>query len=54
MKCQSCGKEGAEKRRQSTAYVKDELNFAVLCLDCQEEAYKYWQDQWDEYYSQVI
>ena len=48
--CQHCKKEGAEKRRQNTAYVDDKLNFATLCDDCQEEANKYWAEQWAEYY----
>ena len=54
MKCQHCGKEGAEKRRQNTAYADDEWNFAILCDECQEESHKYWQERWDDYYSEVM
>lgn len=53
MKCQVCGKEGAERRRQNTAYPKDESNFATLCPECQEDADEYWRDQWNEYYRTV-
>ena len=53
MECQCCGNDGAKKRRQNTAYVNDESNFATLCNECQKESHKYWQDQWNEYYNQV-
>jgi hypothetical protein len=53
MKCEHCKKEGAKKRRQNTAYLKDELNWAVLCDKCQEEANEYWQERWNEYYNSV-
>lgn len=53
MKCQCCGQAGAEKRRQFTAYAYDELNFAILCDECQEEVNEYWKDRWDEYYSMI-
>ena len=51
MKCKACKKDGAEKRRQNTAYYNDEENFAILCPDCQKDADEYWQERWDEYYS---
>lgn len=51
MKCQGCGKEGAVRKRQKTAYVKDEMNFATLCPECQERNDEYWQESWDEYYA---
>jgi hypothetical protein len=54
IKCQWCGEEGAERRRQRTAYVNDERNFAILCDECQEESHEYWSDMWNEYYRQVI
>ena len=53
-KCQICGKEGAENRRQITAYADDKQNFATLCDGCQEETNEYWQDQWNDYYSMVL
>lgn len=53
MKCQHCGAEGAEKRRQASAYVDDKLNFATLCDDCQKESHEYWMDMWNDYYAMV-
>jgi hypothetical protein len=50
MKCQFCGKEGAVRRRQGTAYVDDELNWATLCPECQERNDAYWNEMWDEFY----
>ena len=54
MRCLRCKKEGATRNRQYTDYVDDELNFAVLCDECQKEADEYWQERWDEYYSGVL
>ena len=55
MKCQCCGEEGAMDRRQRTAYVDDDfLNFAVLCDACQVETHEYWQDMWDDYYTEIM
>ena len=54
MKCQCCEVEGAIRRRQNTAYADDELNFAVLCDECQKETHEYWQERWEEYYSNCM
>lgn len=54
MECQRCKKEGAEMRRQGSAYAEDKLNFAVLCDACQEERNEYWVDMWHEYYGAVM
>lgn len=54
MICQSCGKEGAERRRQRTAYVDDALNWATLCPECQDEAEEYWREQWNDYYNNCM
>lgn len=48
--CERCGNEGAEKRRQNTAYTDDERNYTILCPPCQEENDRYWRDMWAEYY----
>ena len=48
-KCERCGKEGALRKRQRTAYVDDSKNFAVYCDECQKDADKYWDEMWDEY-----
>jgi hypothetical protein len=53
-KCIRCGCDGAKRRRQFTAYVNDEMNFAVLCDECQEEASEYWMERWNEYYGSVL
>jgi len=53
VKCQGCDKEGAERRRQLTAYVDDESNYSTLCDECQDETDEYWKDMWNEYYSMV-
>jgi len=54
MKCQHCGKSPAKCRRQGSAYVDDEKNFAILCDECQEEAHEYWRERWQEYYDTVM
>lgn len=54
MVCQGCGAKDATRTRQNTAYVDDDRNFAILCPPCQDEANKYWRDQWDEFYSMVM
>jgi hypothetical protein len=53
-KCIRCNCSGAKWRRQNTAYVDDEMNFAVLCDECQVEVDEYWQERWDEYYGSVM
>lgn len=51
LKCERCEKVGPDvsRRRQNTAYVNDESNFAVLCDDCQKDADEYWSERWAEY-----
>lgn len=51
MKCERCGIEGAESRRQNTQYVDDAANFHAFCVPCQEHEDKYWADRWSEYYA---
>lgn len=46
-----CQSTNAVRRRQNTAYDDDESNFNTLCEDCQEEADKYWDERWADYYS---
>ena len=50
MKCQNkhCDSEDAQRRRQNTAYVDAEKNYAVLCDECQRESDKYWAEQWPD------
>lgn len=54
LKCQCCDNYGATKRRQNTNYVDDEENFKTLCPKCQEENDKYWQERWNDYYSNCM
>ena len=51
--CVVCGSE-AKRRRQSTAYVNDELNFVIACDDCFKEIEEYWMERWDDYWSSVL
>lgn len=51
--CDYCGCKGAARRRQNTAYVNDERNWAILCPLCQDANDDYWRERWDEYYASV-
>jgi len=53
-KCQFCGDNGAERRRQNTTYENDELNWMVLCNRCQKEEDEYWRERWDDYYKNCM
>ena len=44
-----CWRRGI-KRRQSTAYGNDKLNWVVLCDECFGEQEAYWKERWDDYY----
>jgi len=44
-----CGRPGI-RRRQNTAYPNDEMNFAILCAECQAENDEHWAEMWAEYY----
>jgi len=44
--CTVCGCANASRNRQRTAYVDDELNYAILCPQCQAEADEYWDEMW--------
>lgn len=45
-----CGKP-AQKRRQNTNYVDDELNWVVACDPCFDEIEAYWAERWADYYA---
>ena len=49
-KCQHCGAMTATLNRQRTAYEDEEMNWATLCPDCQQESDVYWDEMWAEYY----
>lgn len=48
------GSQVIAKRRLNTAYVDDELNWLVSCLDCYNEQYEWYAELWDYYYSNCI
>lgn len=37
--------------RMNSAYVDEEANYMVGCKYCKEEAYEYYQELWDNFYS---
>jgi len=43
-----------KRRRQHTFYVEDELNWVFMCDDCFEENEEYWNERWNEYYSECM
>jgi len=43
-----------ENRRLNTAYDDDSRNWFMSCYECYEEAYHYYREMWDEYYSGLI
>jgi hypothetical protein len=58
MKCEGfsapCGKYKSTRFRMRTFYVNEEDNYRILCPKCQEEAREYWNEMWQEYYSNVL
>lgn len=42
-----------KRRRQMTAYCKDEMNWVFVCPTCLYDINEHWKDMWDEYYSMV-
>jgi hypothetical protein len=55
-KCPCCGinKPYVLRRRQNTAYEDEESNYVECCEDCFEQIESYWEERWQEYYSQVL
>jgi len=55
-KCPMCKRRSktVERRRQHTAYVEEERNFVICCEECFIEVQKYWQDMWEDYYSNCM
>ena len=41
--CNQCGEEGAKRTRQKSNYICNELNYDILCDECQQEADEYWE-----------
>ncbi len=49
-----CESKNATRRRQNTAYVDDERNWATLCDECAMANAAYWKGMWDDYYSDKL
>ena len=49
--CEFCGLPNVNLKRKNTQYAEDDRNWAYACDDCINIDNKYWQEQWDEYYS---
>lgn len=56
--CEYCAAHGAQKIRAMTAYhwdgkSEDPNRDLTLCVDCADEYLEYWQERWDDYYSDI-
>lgn len=45
-----CEAQGV-RRKQSTAYVNDELNWVVMCDVCFAQREEHWRQAWAEYWA---
>ncbi len=59
MKCEGwedhrCKNTNAVKYHMNTKYVDEELNYAVLCPECQKLSDFYWQEQWDDLNADIM
>jgi hypothetical protein len=54
--CGMCGRYFVypKRRHMSTMYENEESNYITVCADCFEEVEEYWQERWDEYYSERL
>jgi hypothetical protein len=55
-RCNHCGRRwiGARRRRQMTAYAREECNWDVLCDDCQAYRDEYWSEMWKDYWGGLL
>jgi hypothetical protein len=53
-KCQRCGSPGAITYEQRTRYVDHKLNIVTLCPICKEENDDYWDERWEDFYSDCL
>lgn len=49
-RCRACNCRGALRRRMSTAYNKDELNWTTECDNCFEHTEEYWKERWEDHW----
>lgn len=53
--CCGCGcLTGVDRRRMSTKYVNDDLNYTWQCDECFAVTQEYWADMWTDYWSMVF
>jgi hypothetical protein len=48
--CQYCNHyfKYPKRRRMNTAYVDEESNYIISCLDCFDKIEDYWTERWEE------
>lgn len=53
--CEGCGcLIGVTRKRMSTAYVHEDLNYTWQCDECFAVTEEYWADMWDCYWSDCL
>lgn len=52
--CPCCGRlsPSVEKRSRNTCYLDDDLNYLVSCLECFQMDWDYYQERWEDYWSE--
>jgi len=55
MICKGCGEDypdnEIQRRKLNTMYRDEESNWLVSCEDCYQDALKYYQQLWSDYYN---
>jgi hypothetical protein len=51
--CDCCGRLGAVRRRMNTAFPDDANNFCIQCDACFELTEQFWDDMWEEHWTNV-
>lgn len=52
--CEHCKRKQGKLVHQHTMYERAWMNIVRLCNECEEENDKFWQEQWDQYYSRLL
>lgn len=54
--CEMCKRWFAypKRRRMNTGYENEESNYCDVCEECYKEIESYWQERWDDYYSEIL
>ena len=55
-RCPCCGVQRTDvsTKRQRTAYSDSSSNYFTGCSDCQTANTEYWNERWEDYYSNLI